>query len=759
MLEIINVTLDQLELSPRNVRTHVEDATDVDSLAASILSLGLIQPMVVTKKKGKNANYLVEAGGRRLHAIQKLAADDAWASTNQISCVLVEDTGQMTELSLAENYARTQMRPYEIYQAFAKLRAEKPNATLAELGAMFAYPADRVGRIMRLANLAPEIMDLYAKGEIDDAQAIAFAATEDHDLQRAVHAQLWAAGQPNWKREAREIRGAMKVNDRDQAKLLKFVGVAAYEAAGGRFERDLFAADPETSGRVIDETLLDELTAKKIIDEKYRYAEKLVRNGKRATGEGNSLLNVHFSWSASPPQITQHGYSQIDYELKISHVKRGRLNDEDAASVADLTKSIDDLNQLEEQGDITEEQEDQRDRLLEMRDALEQRADIILPKKGAIVGVAEIDSYGEFGVSLYYASRKEKGVEAPAGAKTKAAGEVDKTPEEREREQEGVSKDSMEIMTHIRRDMIRYELFQAASAGSTLAVDLLVFSLARQIARATPGWNDRLSYNGTDTGIVTISDPDDSSKKVMEQVDQRPERQRWNKVIASLGGCAAFTEDDPAAGFHHYLTEMDAEERNCVAAIIAGHMLLAGNGGFGERRTPRLAMDVMQRLQDEPGFVRWRDNVTLDEGFFALLGTKRRKELLIEFGQADRAGSLKAGETARHLARVVNANETDARLLGIESDEDRAHNENWLPDCIDVQQLGPLERTAAPEPEADEDEAALESLPTEDEIAEAMAQRAEPDGTCVTINGREHVMVNGVPVDAEALAELSSNEG
>jgi len=314
MTKTVALTLNQLHASPKNVR---KKRGDVGSLAASILSVGLIYPMIVTPRvKGKKIDgYQVEAGERRRLALLALAEQYPERAALMFECTLVADESKVTEISLAENYAREQMTLPDIYAAFATIRSERPDATLEELGALFGFDAARTARIMRLANLAPEIMALYAAGEIDDAQAMAYAATENQKLQVAVYRQLEETAQRPHEKCAAAIRAAMKSGDREQTKHMLYVGVDTYLAAGGKFEADLFAQAEET-GRVEDPDLLQSLVSQRLAEDKDRFEHTISRNG-RVLGESWGLADLQFAWTDTPPQIKQYGYFQTDHELAI----------------------------------------------------------------------------------------------------------------------------------------------------------------------------------------------------------------------------------------------------------------------------------------------------------------------------------------------------------------------------------------------------------------------------------------------------------
>ena len=79
------VPLNNLVVSPRNVRRKDRKA-DIDALAASISSRGLLQNLCVVAQKDR---FEVDAGGRRLMALKKLAKDGLIAKDFPVPCHIV----------------------------------------------------------------------------------------------------------------------------------------------------------------------------------------------------------------------------------------------------------------------------------------------------------------------------------------------------------------------------------------------------------------------------------------------------------------------------------------------------------------------------------------------------------------------------------------------------------------------------------------------------------------------------------------------
>ncbi|MCW2406923.1 ParB-like chromosome segregation protein Spo0J [Sphingobium sp. B1D7B] len=703
---ILHLAVEQLHASERNVRKTPSSAASDAEVSASLLSVGLIQPMVVIDREG--GGYEVIAGNRRRRLLTALAEADPSRKGMTFPCMKVGDLSKVTEISMAENRAREAMSLPDVYRGFAAIRAERPEATLEELGAMFGYDVARTARIMRIANLHPEIMDLYSAGEITDAQAMAYAATEDQSLQIAVYRQLEEQATYDHQKNASAIRKAMNSGDHELSKLIRYVGIEAYREAGGVFEADLFAKEGE--GIVQNPDLLRNLAAQRMADDKDRFEHKIVRNG-RVIGEKWGLADLQFSWAASPPQIKQYGYLSTDHELRI-RLKLGDLPKNHAPTHAGVEDRL--AAMLDEDGEVLPDLEEAYGKLSEVLAELNAMRPIILPKKGAVVGVASIDNDGAFDVALWFADRAAKGADVPKGATEQRGAKAELSPAEAERARFGLSKDNMQVMMLIRRDMIRAELIQSASAGSSLALDFMLFTQARTILMPTPGYGNTVYFHGEDQGINDLPHDEDGTSKIAELVKGRPERAAWLMTKEDMASATWRTAHDPIAGFTLFRQLSDLD-KNKVAAMVAGHMLMATTSAYSEGRTPRMVCELANIIEGEPGFGRWRDAIDLDEAFFAKLSHKARLALLDSWGLADRAKGMKASETAAFCARIANCDEEDTKLLGLHSD-DVAEAVNWLPDFMETGTIPPLP-VKIEGPEAFNDSGDEDELPELDEAA------------------------------------------
>lgn len=261
---MITVPLPALQISPVNVRKTVS-ADSIEELAKSIHAHGLLQNVSVVAID--DDRFEVIAGGLRLRALQKLAKDGLIAETYGVPCNLL-GADEAAEASLAENVTRSVMHPADEFEAFAKLIAE--GVTAGDVAARFGKTEVYVQQRMKLANVAPELRKEYRAGKATLEQLMALALTDDQDLQRRV----WKAARSEWQRRPDQLRKIIvqKEISTDDA-LGAFVGVEAYEKAGGKARRDLF--DDEGTAYMSDVELVRKLAQEKL----ERTVEKIAKEG------------------------------------------------------------------------------------------------------------------------------------------------------------------------------------------------------------------------------------------------------------------------------------------------------------------------------------------------------------------------------------------------------------------------------------------------------------------------------------------------
>ena len=158
-----NIPLDRLVLSPANVRKSPASAAEDAELKASIRAGGLKQNLIVCPDQGEPERFAVTAGGRRLKALQELAAEGAIAADCEVPC-LVEEPDAALETSLMENTVRAAMHPADEYAAMAALI--DGGATVEAVAARFGVSERHVRQRLKLGKLAPELLDAFRAGKV-----------------------------------------------------------------------------------------------------------------------------------------------------------------------------------------------------------------------------------------------------------------------------------------------------------------------------------------------------------------------------------------------------------------------------------------------------------------------------------------------------------------------------------------------------------------------------------------------------------------
>ncbi|WP_019198993.1 ParB/RepB/Spo0J family partition protein [Afipia birgiae] len=257
-----DIPFNKLVLSQSNVR-RVKAGVSIEELAASIARRGLIQSLhvrpVVDTEGVETGLFEVPAGGRRYRALEMLVKQKRFNKSASVPCVVSAiDSGiLMEEISLAENDERVPNHPLEQFRAFQSMRDK--GMTEEAIAAAFFVGVNVVKQRLRLASVSPNLLDIYADDGMTLEQLMAFTVSQDHARQE----QVWEQIRNSWQKEPFQIRRMLtETTVRASDKRAVFVGVDAYEAAGGVVLRDLFQSDD--GGWLQDVALLDRLVSEKL---------------------------------------------------------------------------------------------------------------------------------------------------------------------------------------------------------------------------------------------------------------------------------------------------------------------------------------------------------------------------------------------------------------------------------------------------------------------------------------------------------------
>jgi ParB family transcriptional regulator, chromosome partitioning protein len=257
--ELVTIRVRSLVISPLNVRQT--PSRTIQALAASIKHHGLIEPLVVQDVPGKRkkpGHTEVIDGGRRWRALNVLIDAGDLDPDHRVLCAVYKGDAAH-EISAAANMHES-MHPADEFDAFRRMI--DLGSTIEEVAARFGTTPLTVQRRLKLANVAPTLIQAYRAEALTLDHLMAFAIIDDHKAQE----KLWklVKDRASWERSPERIRCALvkagSINAA-QDKRARFVGLDAYEAAGGAVVRDLFS---NGGGFIADEALLQRLAEEKL---------------------------------------------------------------------------------------------------------------------------------------------------------------------------------------------------------------------------------------------------------------------------------------------------------------------------------------------------------------------------------------------------------------------------------------------------------------------------------------------------------------
>ncbi|HBA7747981.1 TPA: ParB/RepB/Spo0J family partition protein [Escherichia coli] len=264
--EEVSVPLASLIKSPLNVRTVPYSAESVSELAESIKGVGLLQNLVVHALPGDR--YGVAAGGRRLAALNMLAERNILPADWPVRVKIIPQA-LATAASMTENGHRRDMHPAEQIAGFRAMAQE--GKTPAQTGDLLGYSPRHVQRMLKLADLAPVILDALAEDRITTEHCQALALENDTARQVQV---FEAACQSGWggKPDVRVIRNLITESEVAVAGNSKFRFVGADAFSPDELRTDLFSDD---EGGYVDCVALDAALLEKLqaVAEHLREAE------------------------------------------------------------------------------------------------------------------------------------------------------------------------------------------------------------------------------------------------------------------------------------------------------------------------------------------------------------------------------------------------------------------------------------------------------------------------------------------------------
>jgi ParB family transcriptional regulator, chromosome partitioning protein len=154
--------IDKLEPNPQQPRLDFNQE-ELDSLAESIRQKGVIQPLIVRRKMGRDV-YEIVAGERRWRAAQL-------AQLHEVPVVIRElDDSEVLEIAIIENIQRSDLSAIEEALGFRQLMTRFGH-TQEKLAEALSKSRSHVANLLRLLTLPAEVQDMVRDGSLSAGHA------------------------------------------------------------------------------------------------------------------------------------------------------------------------------------------------------------------------------------------------------------------------------------------------------------------------------------------------------------------------------------------------------------------------------------------------------------------------------------------------------------------------------------------------------------------------------------------------------------
>lgn len=182
--DILDVDIDEIMPNPFQPRKDF-NTEEIGSLADSIKSQGLLQPVVLRKRAGR---YEIISGERRLRAMKHIGE-------KSIPAIIKEkiSDGKMLEMALVENIQREDLNDIELAKSYQRLLFEC-GLSHKDLSEHIGKSRSAITNTLRLLKLPEKIQTLAREGKISSGHARALLAIKDKQAQYALAKKIVSKG-------------------------------------------------------------------------------------------------------------------------------------------------------------------------------------------------------------------------------------------------------------------------------------------------------------------------------------------------------------------------------------------------------------------------------------------------------------------------------------------------------------------------------------------------------------------------------------
>ena len=170
---VIEIPISQIVTNPNNPRKKF-DQTSIEELASTIQTVGILQPVIVSKLNENE--YMLISGERRLRACRFL-------NRESIPCIINNSSDEnKLAISLIENIQREQLDAIEEGMVYKEM-LEQYNLTQDELSLKVGKNRATIANRMRLLQLPLELQAAVADGRLSEGQVRPILGIKD-EVQR-----------------------------------------------------------------------------------------------------------------------------------------------------------------------------------------------------------------------------------------------------------------------------------------------------------------------------------------------------------------------------------------------------------------------------------------------------------------------------------------------------------------------------------------------------------------------------------------------
>ncbi|KGB27913.1 chromosome partitioning protein ParB [Candidatus Liberibacter solanacearum] len=164
-----HISIHSIVPNPHNPRDCF-DSEELEELSKSILSHGILQPIIV--RAVDNGLYKIIAGERRFRAAKK-------ASLSKIPVIIRDiDDKHSLEIAIVENVQRKDLNPLEEALGYEQLISEY-GYTQNDLGSIIGKSRSHISNILRILKLPDSVKGMILKGKLSLGHARALILTSN----------------------------------------------------------------------------------------------------------------------------------------------------------------------------------------------------------------------------------------------------------------------------------------------------------------------------------------------------------------------------------------------------------------------------------------------------------------------------------------------------------------------------------------------------------------------------------------------------